>query len=195
MCSTIDVLPHGVMPNCNKMKFEEVETMIKTASPTHKLNGVGFVEKADKDNEPKTQRQDVCISIRKHADNKASTCSWSLQISYPMIKVPIKGHPCFITVVAPQHLVSKVAAVWGGNTTRNDTQGSHNVCHMDEGGTKGAKKNVHLFCYGEPPKIDIPPFFSLQDKHGQVIGTWPLETRCFDTDRFNVCNKCRCDMS
>jgi hypothetical protein len=199
--STVDVIPTGILFNCNKMEYNDVEKVLKMFSSQITIGKVSMrYQKRDENGkmyEPKTSSNVVNFRILPYA-RTGEDYVFSAQIDKPMLKYEVAGAIAgYILDAAPLALVTKTFNIWGEPAFRKESSQRDAYYLADDGDTPLASANKHRYTafYKEPPKVPIPPFYSVQDTSGKVVGTWKISTRCFDLEKYHVCDTCRADLS
>lgn len=176
------------------MPHEDINKLISTSTALLSAGSVNLWEHDEK-GEAKATAMEVKFKITAYARHQKQYV-WSAIISQPNIRYKIAEEPGFIIDAAPEELVKRVFNLWGAPQFRSEVSARDDYYLADDKDTDvtAARKARYTAFYYEEPIIDVPPFYTLENSEGHAMGTWGIQTRCYDLDRYNVCNACRASM-
>ena len=135
------------------------------------------------------QEEELTIKFvpAKYATMDEDACL-SLTIVNPLVLYRLKGK--LVIKPAPLDMLHACADMYGkwrkreGVTMRDQYDDNSNN-----------NKNRITFYYDDPPRIDLPPFQAVPDTNGKPIGAWITKVNCYKPAIYNVCSKCKEDVS
>ena len=192
--SSIDVIPLGILLDCEKMESDQFQLIVQQKGFKEQLkvtleteNAWGSMEKFE---EPLT------LTLGRYATEVEQKFVFSLTFTGPMVPYKVtdeQGKIRKVTRPPTSAMVHHAFCEFGTPCYRSETS-FRDTFYLDDATTEGAGKNRWTAFYEHGPTQTLPLFYTLPDGEGDRISAWAFTSKCYQLDVINVCNFCRANM-